>query len=150
MAVSLHTYYLIEKMNCSAATQSQVALHLMIDHLAQAVRKKTIHTQIVNAISPDLSVNTGTQAIAAVIETVMTAALPDIYKGLVRISAKKYSNVVLLHFKGPSALEYPAAVNCLSPFQELVKKLTGHLSVTSRRNDITTVALTFINNPLAA
>lgn len=132
-------------------SQSQVALHLMVNQLSvstmpQATRHKTT---VVNDIPAAMYVTTDPQRLAAVIGSVMNAVIGHSSNGSIRISAKNYGNVMLLHFKENSRINSPEFAGRLVEIQDMAERIGGSVSVTSYRNDVTTVALSFVSHELA-
>ena len=128
------------------ATQSQVALHLMINQLSvsslpSAMRRQSV---VVNDIPSGLCVNTDAHKLAAVLGSLLNT------NSYIRISAKTYGNVALLHIKDNCRLNSPAFACSLVKIQELAERIGGSVGVTSYRNGITTIAFSFVNHPIAA
>jgi signal transduction histidine kinase len=147
MAVINH---LIPKMKHS--TQSQVALHLMVDRLTVktlpiAVRKGNI---LINEIAREIYVKTDAGELSIVLGNLLETIVQHTCDSRIRISAKTYGNVMLLHIKEDSRLNSPAFASSLVDVQRLADKIGGCVSVTSYRNMVTTVALSFLNLPAAA
>ena len=66
------------------------------------------------------------------------------------ISAKNYSNVMLLRLRSNSRLNNTGFANSLAKLQQLAENIGGTVGITSSRNEVTTVALSFISGRLAA
>jgi hypothetical protein len=127
--------------------QSQVALHLMVTRLSvnsmpAAMRCRSI---IVNDIPEGLRINTDEQKLAAVLGSLLHTVISHANDSYIRISAKQYHNVTLLHIKENSRLNSPSFAQRLCEVQEIAEKIGGSVSVTSYRNEITTIALSVVN-----
>ncbi len=134
------------------ASQSKVALHLMINQLSVSTMPAAARNQstIVNEIPAELYVNTDQHKLAAVIGSLLNAMISHTGNAAIHVSAKAYGNVMLLHLKGQSKLNNPVFAGTLSEVQQLAQNVGGTVGVTSCRNNITTVALSFTNTLLAA
>lgn len=134
------------------STQSTIALHLMINQLSVssmpvAIRRRNV---IVNDVPSDLVIKSDEQKLAAVLGNLLNTVIGHANDSYIRITAKLYGGVTLLHIKENSRLNSPAFANSLVEIQELAEKIGGSVSVTSYRNDITTIALSITNMPFAA
>ena len=133
-------------------TQSQVALHLMINQLSVSILPSAMrrHSVVVNDIPSAMYVNTDAHKLAAVLGNLLSTMIGHSTNSYIRISAKTYGNVALLHIKDNSRLNSPAFACSLAEIQQLAERIGGNVGVTSYRNGITTVAFSFINHPIAA
>ena len=135
----------------TAITQSQLALHLMVSELSVKTNPTIISEKtIVNDVPAGLQINTDQHKLAAVIDSLMNKVIGHTTSSSLRVSAKNYGNVTLLYIKDKSRLNSPAFANSLVEVEKLAEELRGSVSVTSYRNDVTTVALSFMNIPCAA
>ena len=134
------------------STLSQIGLHLLVNQLSistlpEATRKKSC---VINEIPGELMIHTDSSKLAAVLGQLIITMISHSHEASIRISAKKYGNVVLLHLKENCRLNSPAFATSLVAIQHLADRIGGNVSVTSYRNEVTTVALSFINRPVAA
>lgn len=131
----------------TTSTQSQVALHLMINQLSlstlpTAMRRQSI---IVNDIPQRMYVTTDAHKLAAVLGSLLNTVISHTSNAYIHISAKNYGNVMLLHIKENSRLNSPSFAGKLVEIQEMAERIGGNVSVTSYRNEVTTVAFSFVN-----
>ena len=105
---------------------------------------------IVNKIPAELYVNADMHKLAAVIGSLMNTMINYTHNSPIHISVKNYGNVMLLHLRSNTRLNNPAFANCLVKVQQLAENIGGTVGMTSSRNEITTVALSFIRDKLAA
>lgn len=131
------------------STQSQVALHLMINQLSvstlpTAMRRQSI---IVNDIPKTMYVTTDAHRLAAVLGSLLNTVISHTSNTYIHISAKNYGDVMLLHIKENSRLNSPSFAGKLAEIQEMAERIGGNVSVTSYRNEITTVAFSFVSAP---
>ncbi len=134
------------------ATQSQVALHVMISQLSVSTMPAAIERRnvVVNDIPQKMLVNIDAHKLAAVLGSLLQTVNTHTNNSYIRISAKHYGNVTLLHIKENSRLNSPAFAGSLVAIQEMAERIGGNVSVTSYRNEVTTVAFSFVNQSLAA
>lgn len=134
------------------SVQSEVALHLMINQLSISVLPSAMRRQsvVVNDIPAALHVNTDAHKLAAVLGSLLNTVVGHSNNSYIRISAKTYGNVALLHIKDNCRLNSPAFACRLVEIQQLAERIGGSVGVTSYRNGITTVAFSFITHPVAA
>lgn len=132
--------------------QSNTNLHGMINLLSvsnmpSAIRRRSI---LVNEIPSELLVNADEQKLAAVLGMLLHTVIDHTNDSCIRISAKVYGNVTLVHIK-ENIHPYGRAFNCkIEEAQKLAEKIGGNVTVTSYRNDVTTIALSFMNLSAAA
>ena len=63
----------------------------------------------------------------------------------IQLSSKSYSNITLVHFRTNSELNHPAFIKSLASLQPLANQLGATVELTSYRNNISPVALSFIS-----
>lgn len=133
-------------------TQSQVVLRMMVQQLTEDCLPVASQHQniIVNNIPADLKITADQHQLAVMIGRLMNTALGYVRNSSLHISAKFYSNVMLIHFKGDVCLSDPAFEEQLKDIHEMAQAAGGMAGVTSYRNEITTVALSVRNAKIAA
>lgn len=126
---------------------SHVALHLLINQLMQCVAPLADERQntLTNEISPFLLVRTNPGKLGMVIRQLLTTINNHAENTSIRLSAKMYGDVLLLHIKKKCTTPHPGFAEHLQPLQQMAREFYGDVSITSHRNDITTVALSFMN-----
>ena len=134
-------------------TQSHVALHLMVSRISasslpSATRKNSF---IINDVPSDLQANTDENMLATIFGSLLNTVITHTENCCIRVSAKVYGKVVLLHLKETHRLNTPAFAGNLRQLQQLAEKIGGTVSVSNNRNEATTIVFSFVNNlPLAA
>ena len=134
-------------------TQSHLPLHLIVSRisngsLSSATRKNSF---IINDVPNDLEVNTDEHMLATVFGSLLNTVINNTENCCIRISAKLYGRVVLLHLKESHRLNSPAFAGNLRQVQQLAEKIGGTVSISNDRNEVTTIVFSFVNNlPLAA
>jgi len=126
-----------------AGTQSEIALHLMVNRVVENPWVVTNH------ISPDIYVDADLPKLAAVMSSLLTAVSGHTKQTGLTISAKKYHNVLLLHLKTETELNFPEFIETISGLQPMAQEMGGTIELTSYRNNISTVAFSFLNRVAA-
>lgn len=83
--------------------------------------------------------------IASLIDKLWDTMLENNSNSNIKLSVKSYGNITLLHFKTKSELNNPAFIASLQDLQPLANKAGATVELTSYRNNISTVALSYIN-----
>jgi len=102
----------------------------------------------VNDISEQLKLGTDQQMVASVLAGMLSAVIRDANDSFIRVSAKVYGNVVLVHVKKTGQLNISAIEQEVNKMQPMVEKMLGSVSVTSEQINLTTVTFGFPNLPL--
>src|SRR4051812_37688538 len=117
------------------STQSRVALHLMVSRISasslpSAIRKNSF---IINDVPAEMQANTNEHMLATVFGTLLNAVITHTENVCIRISAKLYGRVVLLHLKEDNKLSSAAFANNLKQVQQLAEKIGGTVSVSNNQ-----------------
>jgi hypothetical protein len=99
----------------------------------------------VNDVPSSFQVKTDAHKLATVIHTLLNTVMNHSESGSISISARKYHQVTLLHIKEKSRINTPDFAQRLIEVQTLAEDIGGSVSVTSYRNDVTTIALSVID-----
>lgn len=100
---------------------------------------------VINDIPDNISIDADEELLSAVLSGILTKVIRNTENGSIRITAKKYNNVVLLHIKNDGVLHYDSIVHSLPVLQAQAEKLGGFIGFTSFRNRISTIAFSFTN-----
>jgi hypothetical protein len=119
-----------------------IAAGLMSSLSANAFRNKNI---LVNNIPDDLCINTNPEIVASVLAGILTAVTNHSKENLITVSAKTYSDVVLIHVKDYNSHNGHGLDKHLQEVQLLAEKIGGFVNETSRRQHTTTIAFSFTN-----
>lgn len=134
-------------------TQNLLPLHSIVSRISasslpSATRK---HSFIVNDVPADLQVNTDENMLATIFGSLLHTVISHTENCCIRISAKTFGKVILLHLKETHRLSTPAFTGSLRQVQQLAEKIGGTVSVNNNRGEATTILFSFVNNlPLAA
>lgn len=143
----------IKTLNFSAETSqdfitlNELANNLSAGFLPVARSNKSI---IVNDIPEDLFIDTDIELVASIFAGLLAAVVKNAKESYIRLSAKVYGNVILLHIKDHNNFNYSPVENKVKQLLPLAEKLGGSVSVTSQRNNVATFAFSFPNLPMAA
>lgn len=143
----------IKTLNFSAETSqyfitlNELATNLSAGFLPLARTNKSV---IVNDIPEDLFIDTDIELVASIFAGLLAAVVKNARESYIRLSAKVYGNVILLHIKDYNNFNYSPVENKVQQLLPLAEKLGGSVGVTSQRNNVTTFAFSFPNLPMAA
>ena len=105
---------------------------------------------ITNDVPEDIVIDTDEQLLASVLSSLMSEVIMHTRDGCIRITAKLFRNVVLLHVKNDGSLNYDSVSQKMTKMQAQAEKLGGFVGFTSYRNKLTTIAFSFMNKQIAA
>ena len=115
--------------------------------LPTAVRRKSF---IVNEVPGEFYISADENMLASVLSSLLHTVVTHTENSCIRIAAKEYGNVILIHVKDSSNFNNYAVASDLQQIQALAKKMGGCVSITSRREENTIIAFSFPNMPHAA
>ncbi|MEI9943544.1 MAG: hypothetical protein WDN26_04925 [Chitinophagaceae bacterium] len=132
------------------AIQSTITLHELVEQLTVNKLPAAIHRQniIMNNVHPALEIFADEQQVAMVLGNLLNTIISYTSNSCIRISAKTFGNVTILHLREHSRLNNPQFISSLSDIQEMAEEIGGSVNVTSYRNEMTTVAMSFMNIPV--
>lgn len=128
--------------------ERQLSLHLMINRLIMGTMPRASQQQcfIINEIQPGFCVEADEEKLVAVTGGLLHAVLEHCKNCHIAISAKQIGHVILVHVKVDNRLYSRSFANKLLALQEIALKAGSSVSVTSFRNNITTLAIGFMNH----
>ncbi len=131
--------------------QSNIALHLMINQLSLNNLSEAIKNEntIENNIPAELKVGTDMHKLASIVGSLLSSLVTHNKKTALQISVKKYHDVILMHFKANTEITHPEFPKTLESIQILAASIGGSVDVTSFRNNVSTIALSFVNRKVA-
>jgi hypothetical protein len=105
---------------------------------------------LVNNITEDLLIDSNAQVVASILSGVLSAVVSHSKNSSISLSAKLYGDVVLIHIK-----DYNNAIGYTidggwQRVQALAVKIGGFINITNQRQNVTTIAFSFPNLPMAA
>lgn len=102
----------------------------------------------VNDIPARLPLATNQQMLASVLSGLLSAIVTHAKDSCIRLSAKIYGNVILMQVKDSASSNTYALENEVRKLQPIAEKISGSVSVTSQRKNLTTITFGFVNLPL--
>lgn len=125
-----------------------VNLHALVQQLSD--NSCDTSQRLINDIPDQFTVATDVRKLSLVLQELLQQVAGRCPDADIRISAKAYHGVVLLHIKEKARLNTPEFACELVKIQEIAEKMGGTLSITSYRNGTTTITFSFINRRYAA
>jgi C4-dicarboxylate-specific signal transduction histidine kinase len=131
----------------SVTTSTPASLHYLIKSVIQSLAPNASHSKsaIINDIPEDLFVSANKELVASVLSNLMYLVITNTKDSRIRITAKLFGNVVLVHVKDDGCLNYDSISQKLTKMQTLAERLGGFVGFTSYRNKLTTIAFSFMN-----
>ncbi len=128
--------------------ERELSLHLMVNRLIISTIPLASRQQcvIVNEIKPGFIVEADEKKLLMITGGLLNAVLEHCTNCSITISAKQVGHVILLHVKVNSRLYSRSFAGKLSAIQEMALKACASVSVTSYRNNITTLAIGIMNH----
>lgn len=128
--------------------ERQLSLHLMINRLIistmpLASRKQCV---IVNEVRPGFCVEADEKKLIVVTGNLLNTVIEYSKNSSITIAAKQIGQVILVHVKVDNRLYSRPFADKLAGIQEMALKAGASVSVTSFRNNITTLAIGFMNH----
>jgi hypothetical protein len=120
----------------------QMVSILMASELPTAVRRKSF---FVNDVPPECYISTDQQILATVIRGLLHTVVTHTTNSCIRITANCYGPIVLMHVKDSNSFNYNGIYEDLQPVQQIAGKMGGFVSITSKREDVTTITFSFPN-----
>lgn len=131
------------------SSEKSAILHTMVAACMQDCMTNGLlkSPRVLNEIPDDLLIYNNPCTVGQVIKHVLHSILPHSQQHLIRITAKTYSDVVLIHFRDSDGLDETSIRPSLNEMKDLVEELGGFLDITSHRPSETTIAFSFPNLP---
>jgi hypothetical protein len=128
----------------AVSTLQQLVGCLMTSFLPAAERN---NNHFVNDIPDDVWIDADRELVASVLSGMIAAVVKNAKESCIRLSAKIYGNVILVHVKDYNSVNYYPVENGLQQLQPLAERVGGSVGVTSQRDNVTTFAFSFPNLP---
>ena len=145
--VNWNTMKFMYTVDAIPVVEKEFSLHLMVNRLIVSTMPMASRQQcvIANEIQPGFIFEANERKLFAVTGDLLDAVIDRTRDCTIAISAKQIGHVTLLHLKVDSRLYNRSFANRLSVIQETALKSGISVSVTSFRNNITTLAIGFMN-----
>lgn len=134
--------------NTTAAHSLYTLVNLIADSMEYAANDNK--SFIINDVPEDIIVETNEQLLASILSNLLNEVIMHTSNGCIRITAKLFNNVVLLHVKNDGSLNYDSVSQKMTRMQVQAEKLGGFVGFTSYRNRLTTIAFSFMNKYTAS
>ncbi len=100
-------------------------------------------TKVINEVPQKLVARTNEKQLASILNSVMSSLVNGAYKDKIYVSAREFSNLVLIQVRSDHAINKESLWQYLQPANQLAKDLGGCISISDLRG--TTVGITFLN-----
>jgi hypothetical protein len=131
----------------SRVVLQEVVSRILDTCVTSASRKNSL---IINDVPDDMQVTTDEHMVATVFGTLLNAVITHTENTCIRISAKYYGRVVVLHLKETHKLNSSSFATTLRQIQQLAEKISGTVSISNNEGEATTIVFSFLNNLAAA
>jgi len=118
---------------------------IMNSCLVRSMNNRTVRVN--NDITENLIIYNNASKVGRVLQHVLKSVFSFSLKKQIRITAKSYSDVVLIHLRDFDGLDEDMVRPALLDMQPWVEELGGFLDITSHRSSETTIAFSFPNIP---
>ena len=124
-----------------------MSLHHLVNRLSESLEPAVRRNKnlILNNIQEDICPEINENMVASVLSRLMNLVILHTENSCIRISAKTFGNVVLIHVKDDGCLNYDSISLKLTEIQAQAEKIGGFVGFTSYRNRLTTIAFSFMN-----
>lgn len=134
--------------NPKFSIHSPLPLHSIVSRvsassLPSATRK---YSFIINDVPADLRVNTDEHMLATVLATLLNTLIAYSENSCIRVSAKLYGKVALIHLKESPGLNNFAISPKLKEIRQLAEMIGGTVSIGNNGDKLTSIVFSFINN----
>ncbi len=116
--------------------------NLVRDINPSATKKRNL---IVNDVPPNLVLKCNIHLLRLLISRIILLIMDVTKNNTISISAKTYSDVVLMHFKETNLRHLAFVFDGLKQMHKEAEQMGGFLGVTNHQGYSTTIALTFVN-----
>ena len=130
----------------ACATLSQLVDELVVGLLPRTAKQNSL---IVNDVRQQMFINADKNILAAVLNSLLNTAITHTQNNCIRVSAKLFGNITLVHLKNNDSSHDGAIAQSLKQIQPMAEKLGGCVAITCNKIKGTTVAFTFNNSQLA-
>ena len=130
-----------------AELEREISLHGVVNEViartwTQATQKEN---QISNEVGSEIRILTDSAKVRGILKRILELILTVSKKSHIHISAKTYTDLVLVHFKEDNIQNIGLVFNEIKQLMPEVEQLGGFLGITSHENKLTTIAFTFLN-----
>jgi len=130
-----------------SAQPGKPSLHTLIGQLITRYIPAAKHNQnhFRNEVPYELPVAVNEEMLLSILDGVLSAVISQARNSLIRVLAKTYGDVVLIHVKDHNSYNSYAVASGLARVQALAERMGGYLDITSQRQKEMTIAFSFPN-----
>ena len=132
--------------------QQKQTLQRLVDSIISQITPETVadNYRIINEVNPLLIIKTDPGVVESVIKDLINTLLQNSLKRNIRISAKEYGNILLVHVRDIN--NENSGMSEMLPFSiiDKAKMISGYVGITRHFDNTTVVAFSFPNLPMAA
>ena len=130
----------------------KLSLHAIVNQVMDEYlpAAKINQNLVQNDIPGELPISANEEMLTSVLSGMFHAIVSHARNSSIRVMAKTYNDIVLLHVKDSNTCNSYAVASGLARFRALAEKMGGYLDITSQRSKETTIAFSFPNLPFAA
>src|SRR5580765_458013 len=112
------------------------SLNQLVDRLTDSL-EPAIHRNksfVINDVPENISTDINEDLLASILSRLLNMVIMHTENSRIRVSAKTYGNVILLHVKNDGSLNFDSISRNLGEIQGLAEKMGGFVGFTSFRN----------------
>jgi hypothetical protein len=123
------------------------SLHHLVERLSGSLEPAARRNKnlFINNVPEDVCSEINETLVASVLSRLLNEVILHTENSCIRISAKTFGNVVVVHVKDDGCLNYDSISHNLTEIQAQAEKIGGFVGFTSYRNKLTTIAFSFMN-----
>ena len=129
-------------------SQKNIMLHQLVDQVTQNLMPRIVEQKslMVNDLHKEMLVTTNEEILTTVLRNLLNTIVTHSQNNCIRISAKIFGNIVLLHVKDSDNRHEEAIAGSLIQVAPLAEKIGGCITLNNYTAKGTTVAFSFYNN----
>lgn len=133
-------------------TGNSITLDRLVNALINVKLESMVRKQsfFINEVQGNLSLNADRQIVTSVLECLIQNVLNETTSSCIRISAKEYSQVLLIHIYDNHVSDYGTENVISDKVRVEAKKIGGFVGITRHQKNQTVIAFSFPNVPVAA
>ena len=126
-----------------------VSLHQLLGNLLSGFQQSALRHKsfFINEVPEDILISADKNIVASVLGNLLRIISRNAVNSCIRVSAKAYHNIVLMHVRDNNSGNNNALNSSLSQVQPLVGKIGGFIDISSKKQTATTIAFSFSNLP---
>jgi len=132
--------------------ESMITLQRLVNALINVKLESVVrkHSFFINEVQGNLPLNADRNVVANVLDSLIQNVLNETSSSCIRISAKEYSQVLLIHIYDNHEADYGAENVVSDKVRVEANKIGGFVGITRHQKNQTVIAFSFPNVPVAA